>query len=101
MATGDAQCLFAVAGRTAGVYYGLLHRRRAYAYLGGFDPDFAHESPGVVLIGHAIAEAADEGAEQFDFLRGREDYKYRWGAEDSPTICRRLYPISSEARVTA
>lgn len=27
-----------------------------------------------------------EGAEELDFLRGREPYKYRWGAEDRATF---------------
>jgi CelD/BcsL family acetyltransferase involved in cellulose biosynthesis len=68
--------------RPVGAYYGLHWRGRAYAYLAGFDPDFGHESPGTVLIGHAIEEAAREGATEFHFLRGREAYKYEWGAQD-------------------
>jgi CelD/BcsL family acetyltransferase involved in cellulose biosynthesis len=71
-----------IEGRVAGAYYGLQHGGRAYAYLGGFDPDFAFESPGTMLIGHAIAEAAAGGAAAFDFLRGQEPYKYEWGAVD-------------------
>jgi CelD/BcsL family acetyltransferase involved in cellulose biosynthesis len=66
----------------AGIYYGFSHHTHAYAYLGGFDPAFAYYSPGTVLIGHAIAEAATEGAHTFHFLRGGEAYKYAWGAED-------------------
>jgi CelD/BcsL family acetyltransferase involved in cellulose biosynthesis len=68
--------------RPVGAYYGLHWRGRAYAYLAGFDPDYGHESPGTVLIGHAIEEAAREGATEFHFLRGREAYKYEWGAQD-------------------
>jgi len=69
-------------GDMAGVYLGFISNGRAYAYLGGFDPAFAHESPGTVLIGHAIDEAVREGAREFHFLRGREEYKYQWGATD-------------------
>jgi CelD/BcsL family acetyltransferase involved in cellulose biosynthesis len=69
-------------GRVVGAYYGFLHRACAYAYLGGFDPDFAYESPGTVLMGYAIGEALREGAREFHFLRGREPYKYEWGALD-------------------
>lgn len=65
-----------------GVFYGFRHRERAYAYIGGYDPDYAFESPGSVLLGHAIEEAVREGAALFDFLRGSEDYKYEWGAQD-------------------
>jgi CelD/BcsL family acetyltransferase involved in cellulose biosynthesis/SAM-dependent methyltransferase len=71
-----------IGGVLAGVYYGFLHRHRAYAYLTGFDPAFAFESPGTLLIAHAIEQATREGAREFDMLRGQEHYKYRWGAED-------------------
>lgn len=66
----------------AAVYYGFLHRSSAYAYLCGYDPEFAFVSPGSILIGHAIEEAVREGARDFHFLRGRESYKYEWGAID-------------------
>ncbi len=65
-----------------GVYYGLFHGDCAYAYIGGYDPDHAFESPGAVLIGHAIERAIAEDAREFHFLRGREAYKYEWGAVD-------------------
>jgi CelD/BcsL family acetyltransferase involved in cellulose biosynthesis len=71
-----------IEGRLAGAYYGLADRGVAYAYLGGFDPDFAFESPGTLLLGHAIEQAAQVGAGEFDFLRGREAYKYAWGGAD-------------------
>src|SRR5260370_33888530 len=34
-----------VAGQTAAAYYGFQDSNRAYAYISGFDPRFAHESP--------------------------------------------------------
>jgi CelD/BcsL family acetyltransferase involved in cellulose biosynthesis len=69
-------------GRMIGVYYGFLHGGVAYAYLGGFDPAAAWYGPGTLLIGHAITEAHREGGREFDLLRGREPYKYAWGAAD-------------------
>jgi CelD/BcsL family acetyltransferase involved in cellulose biosynthesis len=77
-------------GRIVGVYYGFHFAGRAYAYLGGFDPEFASVSPGTILIGHALAAAQREGAREFDFLRGAEAYKYRWGASDRPNRTRVL-----------
>ncbi len=71
-----------VEGQAVGAYYGLQDGRRAYAYLGGFDPDFSFESPGTILVGRAIEAARQEGASEFHFLRGREAYKYDWGAGD-------------------
>lgn len=64
--------------------------RRVYFYLSGFDPVLERLSPGLLLIGRAIEAAIAEGAAFADFLRGREAYKYFWGAEDRPTFRRRL-----------
>jgi CelD/BcsL family acetyltransferase involved in cellulose biosynthesis len=58
--------------------------RHCYYYIGGFDPRCAAFSPGTLLIAQAIESAAAEGAAAFDFLRGGEAYKYRWGAVDQP-----------------
>lgn len=69
-------------GRIVAVYYGFLHDGRAYYYLSGFDPELSSLSLGHQIVYHAIAEAHREGARVFDFLRGGEDYKYRWGCED-------------------
>ena len=66
----------------AAVYYGLAHNGEAYAYLTGFDPPFEFESPGTIVVAHAIEQALGEGAHAFHFLRGQEPYKYEWGAAD-------------------
>jgi len=79
-------------GRLAAVHYGLRHRGRAFYYIGGFDPGMAPVGPGTLAVGHAIEEAVGEGAREFHFLRGREPYKYRWGAGDRVTV-RRLVVI--------
>lgn len=73
-----------VGGRVAASHYGFLARGRAYYYLGGFDPEFDKLGPGNLVVRHAIEDAVRAGAREFDFLRGREAYKYSWGAEDRP-----------------
>ncbi|HEX7048873.1 MAG TPA: GNAT family N-acetyltransferase [Longimicrobiales bacterium] len=83
--------LLRIDGRPAAAYHGFLARTRAYYYLGGFDPAFRRLGAGNLVVWHAIREAAREGAREFDFLRGREPYKYAWGAHDRPTYARRLH----------
>lgn len=83
-------CAWRVNGRIIGALHGFLSRRRFYYYISGFDPAFAQFSPGNVLVAHAITEAIREGATEFDFLRGAEAYKYRWGAIDQPLFRRQL-----------
>ena len=82
-AAGLTRCfVLRIDGAAAAAHYGLTHRARAYAYLTGFDPDFAFESPGVISLAHALEQAFGEGARTFHFLRGPEPYKYAWGASD-------------------
>jgi CelD/BcsL family acetyltransferase involved in cellulose biosynthesis len=78
--------------RIAGVYYGFHAHRRAYAYIGGFDPALHSLSIGNLLIAQALGDALAECSVEFDFLRGAEAYKYDWGAQDTPTFGRRLVP---------
>ncbi len=80
-------------GTPVAVGYMLTAKARAYDYITGSDPDLAALGLGTVLIGCAIQAAAEEGVREFDFLRGREDYKYRWGARDRPTFARRLRSV--------
>ncbi|MGZ5123090.1 MAG: GNAT family N-acetyltransferase [Burkholderiales bacterium] len=87
-------------GRIIGGYYGFHHAGRAYAYLGGFDPEFEKYSPGTVLIGHAIEEAIGEHAREFDFLRGCEAYKYAWGASDRVNYRKTLTNVKTAVRPT-
>jgi len=53
-----------------------------YCYLSGFDAEKAQLSPGAVLLGWVIGQAAAEGMQRVDFLRKTERYKYLWGAVD-------------------
>lgn len=63
----------------------VLVRRDASLYLSGFDPAFARDSLGSVVIARSIARAIRAGRAHYDFLRGTEAYKYTWGARDRST----------------
>lgn len=78
--------------RMVGVYYGLLHRHRAFGYLSGFDPERRFESPGAALLGHAIRQAILQECSEYHFLRGQETYKYAWGASDRWNLARTIRP---------
>ena len=64
------------------VMYDFASGGRTYAYLGGFDPQLEQASPGTLLTFHAIQAAIQEGCREYDFLRGAENHKYVWGAQD-------------------
>ena len=49
-------------------------------YLPGFDTGFSGYHPGIVLIYNDIKEAISKKYKEFDFLKGGEEYKQRFGA---------------------
>jgi CelD/BcsL family acetyltransferase involved in cellulose biosynthesis/glycosyltransferase involved in cell wall biosynthesis len=76
--------------RALAVFYGFRDPRSVYLYLCAFDPELDHASLATVLVGLVVERAILTGAAELDFLRGRERYKYRWGARDRPNQRRRL-----------
>ncbi len=83
--------LLRIGGAPAALFYGFCGRAALHYYLGGFDPAFRAASPGSLLIAGAMEAAARESL-AFDFLMGREAYKYRWGAVDRGRQAVRLDP---------
>lgn len=69
-------------GRVVAVVYAFGHGKRVYSYLSGFHPELAPLCCATVALWRAMMEAIDDGFEVYDYLRGAEPYKYRWGARD-------------------
>jgi CelD/BcsL family acetyltransferase involved in cellulose biosynthesis len=65
-------------GKPVAALYGFLRQRTFYFYQSGFDPAFARESVGLVLLGVAVRAAIEEGADELDMLHGVESYKTHW-----------------------
>lgn len=55
-------------------------------YNSSFRPDLAKQAPGMVLVGCLIERSIEEGKHTFDFLRGDEAYKMRFGPEPRPVF---------------
>jgi CelD/BcsL family acetyltransferase involved in cellulose biosynthesis len=69
-------------------------------YNSGYDPDrYRHLSPGIIVTARCIEHAISLGRAKFDFLRGDEIYKYRFGAQD--TEVRRLLIAKPGVRLEA
>jgi CelD/BcsL family acetyltransferase involved in cellulose biosynthesis len=54
-----------------------------YLYNAAYDPDYSSISPGIVAITYCLEDTISRGIKCFDFLRGDETYKYRFGARDN------------------
>jgi len=67
-------------GKAVACDYVLHEGKTVYFYQTAYDVDPAWEEykPGYTLLAHSIEDSVDRGAREFDFLRGREEYKERW-----------------------
>lgn len=79
-------------GQTIGSALNFTHGNRIYFYMGGFDQKATKLAPGNTLFKHVISRAIENGYSKYDFLRGAEPYKYRWGASDVPIQTIEAYP---------
>jgi CelD/BcsL family acetyltransferase involved in cellulose biosynthesis len=79
-------------GRIGAVVLALEGKGALHLFISGFDPALTELGPGTLLLGDIVGEAAAEGLTELRFLRGRERYKYHWGAEDRPTVRRVFEP---------
>lgn len=67
--------------KTAG-YLNFDYLNRIWVYNSGIERRFLELSPGWVLLGHLLQWANENKRSEFDFMRGDEAYKYRFGAVD-------------------
>lgn len=81
--------------RVLAALFNFSYSDRIYFYNVAFDRDFAWYSPGIFLFDHCIQEAISTGQKSADFLRGREEYKYYFGARDSKIFRLILMPDKS------
>ena len=66
--------------RAACVLLSYFYDGRYSFFIGGFEPELMRWSVGTCLFARVFQLAIEEGAHEFDFLRGEEEYKYRFGA---------------------
>jgi len=78
-----------VNGEKAATMLNFDYQDSILVYNSGYNPHkYARLSPGIVLLSYCIQWAIELGRSKFDFLRGDEEYKYRFGAQ--PTEVYRL-----------
>jgi len=78
---GDGDGYFTVVstdGRPVSIVYTFAYKKNAFFYQNGWAPEFARHGVGLIAIQHAIRHAARAGFSSFDFLRGEEDYKFKF-----------------------
>ncbi len=71
-----------VDGQKAAGYLNFDYLNRIWVYNSGIERRYLELSPGWVLLGHLLQWANENKRAEFDFMRGDEEYKYRFGGVD-------------------
>jgi CelD/BcsL family acetyltransferase involved in cellulose biosynthesis len=75
-----------VDGQKAAGYINFDYLNRIWVYNSGIERRFMELSPGWVLLGHLLQWANENKRTEFDFMRGEEEYKYRFGGVDQVLV---------------
>jgi CelD/BcsL family acetyltransferase involved in cellulose biosynthesis len=79
-----------VGGEKAAGYLNFDYANHIWVYNSGISFDHGLYSPGWVLLAYLLQWANENHRERFDFMRGSEDYKYRFGGVDRFVVRARL-----------
>ncbi|MCX8061059.1 MAG: GNAT family N-acetyltransferase [Anaerolineales bacterium] len=71
-----------IEGEKAAGYLNFDYGNQIWVYNSGMDNRFNLYSPGWVLLSYLLKWANENSRTAFDFMRGNEEYKYRFGAVD-------------------
>jgi CelD/BcsL family acetyltransferase involved in cellulose biosynthesis len=67
-------------GQRAAAGLNFDYKDKLWGYNAGVDRAFMDLSPGWVLLAYTLQWCCENGRAEFDFMRGDEEYKYRFGA---------------------
>jgi CelD/BcsL family acetyltransferase involved in cellulose biosynthesis len=68
-----------VDGEKAAASLNFDYKNKLWGYNSGVSRTHMELSPGWVLLAHTIEWCCENGRYEFDFMRGDEEYKYRFG----------------------
>ncbi len=86
-------------GKPAAAEYHLAGDGVLYVYQAGMDPEAMEHQPGNVINLMILRQAIERGYRAYDFLRGDEVYKARFGAQPRPLVGWRVVPPRGAARL--
>jgi len=83
--------LLACDGEPAAVLYGYIFKNKYLMYSTGINAVYGNYSVGQILVGSYLDYLAASGIDEFDFLRGSEEYKFRWTNTVRRNLCVTVY----------
>lgn len=85
--------------KISAVLYGFVYNEKFYYYLSGFDYKLSKYSIGTLLTSFCIKEAILNKLKEFDFLRGGEEYKYKWTKDEKQNKCLQIFKKESKSKI--
>jgi CelD/BcsL family acetyltransferase involved in cellulose biosynthesis len=79
---------YTIDNQKAAANMSFIFNDRLWLYNSGWEWEFREYSPGWVLLANLIQWSVEQGIKEFDFMRGDETYKYRFGGVD-----RQIYQV--------
>ena len=73
---------FTLDGHRAAGNFSFIYNNRLWLYNSAWEWEYREFSPGWVLLTHLMEWTNENGIEEFDFMRGDEAYKYKFGGQD-------------------
>jgi CelD/BcsL family acetyltransferase involved in cellulose biosynthesis len=80
-------------GQKAAGYLNFDYLNRIWVYNSALDRRFLDLSAGWVLLGYLLQWANENKRAEFDFMRGDEDYKYRFGGVDGFVVRAKVFRL--------
>ena len=87
-------CFLRIDGRPIAMQIGVVASDRFWLLKIGYDAEFSHCSPGVLLVRESIAHAARAGLTGYEFLGRLESWIEIWNPQVRECKSLRIYPIS-------
>jgi CelD/BcsL family acetyltransferase involved in cellulose biosynthesis len=86
-------------GRPAAAEYHLVGDGMLFVYQSGMEPELLVHKPGILINLMILRRAIEQGYWAYDFLRGDEPYKARFGAQSRASLELRIVPPRATARL--
>ncbi|MEW6067964.1 MAG: GNAT family N-acetyltransferase [Nitrospirota bacterium] len=88
-----------ISGKLAACQYAFKFWDKVFHYQTGFDPAYEKYSVGLISVGHMIEASINSGCEEYDFLRGEEDYKLHWAKSNKELFSAYISNNNAKGRI--
>lgn len=89
-------CFLRIGNRAVAMQFAVECGNRFWLFKIGYDEEFSHCSPGMLLILETVRYAAERGLRSYEFLGKAEPWIQMWTHAVRPCVSLRLYPAGTQ-----